>query len=388
MIFVVSEDYYFLSHRLPMARVARGMGFRVVVACRLQDGRDAIEREGFEVFPIPMVRSNRNPLREIGAILALIRLFRRERPAVIVNVALKPIIDGGIAALFVRRSMVVSLFAGLGVIFSESAALSELRRVVIGVLRRVVAGPQYFTIVQNPDDLAQLLRYRLTAESRATLIPGSGVDTELFRPSDERPGRPVAKMVSRLLWAKGVGVLVDAARILRQRNVALDIEIVGGTDPANPASVPEEYVKACNAEGLVRFVGKKTDIAAEWRNAHIAVLPSFYPEGLPKALLEAAASARPIVTTDTPGCRSLVRGNRSDADATGLLVPPHEAMALADALETLANDPALRRRMGEQARRLVEQEYGERIVAARTAELFRGLLERVGCAESGAVRPT
>lgn len=375
MIFVVSEDYYFVSHRLPMARVARDMGFRVLVACRLRHCRDAIEREGFEAVHVPIVRANRNPLREIAAVLALVRLFRRENPAIIVNVALKPIIDGSVAGLFCRRAIVVNLFAGLGTLFETPEAPGVLRGLVVAALRHATTGPRYRTIAQNPDDLARLVRLRLADDARATLIPGSGVDTTAFRASEEPPGRPVAKMVSRLLWSKGVGVLVEAARLLRRRNVALDIEIVGAGDPANPASVPDVFVEACNAEGVVRFVGKRADIAAEWRRAHIAVLPSFYPEGLPKALLEAAAAARPVVTTDTPGCRSLVRGNPMENGATGLLVPPRDAEALADALEALANDAPLRRRMGHAARQLVEREYDERIIAEHTAALFRSLLD-------------
>ena len=206
------------------------------------------------------------------------------------------------------------------------------------------------------------------------LIKGSGVDLTRYHPAPEPTvgpaAPPVAALVSRMIWDKGVGVLVEAARILKARAVALKIVLAGRPDEENPASIPESQLRDWHNEGIVEWVGFCDDVAGLWARSHIAVLPSWYGEGVPKSLLEAAACGRPIVAVDGPGLREVVRDGVS-----GIMIPPRDAMALADALQRLAEDAGLRNRLGQAARALAELEFGEAVVIRDTLALYETLLK-------------
>ena len=370
VLYLVTEDWYFCSHRLPVARAARDAGAEVVVATRVGEDAARIEAEGFRLVRLGWRRGGANPLGELVSLGAVIGLYLRERPDLAHHVAMKPVLYGGLAAILAGTPAVVQAITGLGYLFIGGGRRARLLGPLVRALLRLVLNrPRVHVVVQNPDDRA-LLRRRLIGHDRVTLIPGSGVDTAGLRPTPEPDGVPVAVLVGRMLKDKGVVELVGAARLLRDRGVALEVRLVGPPDPHNPASIPEATLNAWRQAGVVAWAGPEADIAAVWRDAHIAVLPS-YREGLPKALLEAAACGRPLVATDVPGCRQVVRDGE-----TGLLVPARDVVALADALQRLAGDPGLRRRLGANARRLVEAEFAETPVVAATLRLYRHLLGR------------
>jgi len=223
--------------------------------------------------------------------------------------------------------------------------------------------------VQNSDDLATLAASGIGAPDRTVLIRGSGVDIALFAPTPEPDGVPVAAMVSRLVGLKGVTDLVAAARLLKARGVRLRVALVGSPDPHNPTAIPRAEIEGWVAEGAVEWWGQRSDMPQVWRETHIAVQPSRGGEGIPKSLLEAGASARPWVTTDVPGCRELATDG-----VNGFVVPPRDPQALADALERLAGDAALRRRMGAAARATIEAGHADTAVAAATLEVYRRAL--------------
>ncbi|MFA7430530.1 MAG: glycosyltransferase family 4 protein [Rhodospirillaceae bacterium] len=370
LLFVVTEDWAFWSHRLPMARAARDAGFAVAVACRAGLHRERIEAEGFRVLPLRHLRrESLNPWTEARAVAELTALYRRERPALVHHVAMKPVLYGALAARLAGVPAVVNALAGMGFVFTATSVKARvLRPAILAAFRLLLNRPGSRVLVQNADDRALFVERGLVLADRVALIPGSGVDTNAFVPAPEPSGPPVALCVARLLWDKGIGELVEAAHLLRARGVALRIRVAGDPDPANPRTIPEETVRAWSAEGLVEFLGRRDDIAALTAASHIAVLPS-YREGMPKALLEAAACGRPLVTTDVPGCRALVEDG-----INGLLVPERDALALADALERLALDAALRQRLGQQARRQAEEIYSERAVGRAVADLYRSLV--------------
>lgn len=369
IVFLVTEDWYFWSHRLPLARAARDVGARVVVAARMAAHEERIRAEGFETAHIPFDRAGLSPRRDFATIREITGLYRRLRPDIVHHVAVKPVLFGALAARLAGVPRVVNAMAGLGFLFTnERARTRVLRGVFLTGLRALGRGARSWTIVQNDDDRDVLLRAGLPAERIAT-IRGSGVDARAFRPAPAEPeGAPVAVCVARMLWDKGVGELVEAARILRGRGVGMRVRLVGGGD-LNPASVPPETLKAWCEEGIVEVAGHSADVAGEYARAHVAVLPS-YREGLPKSLLEAAACGLPLVATDVPGCREICREGE-----TGLLVPPRDPAALAGALARLAADAELRRRLGANARRAVEEEFAQEIVVARTLTIYERLFE-------------
>ena len=370
LLYLVTEDWYFWSHRLPIARAARAAGWEVMVATRVAKHGERIRREGFRLVPIGLRRRSLAPWREAAAIAELLRLYRRERPDLVHHVAMKPVLYGSLAAALTGVPAVVNALAGMGYVFTSSGVKARLLRPLIrAAFRWLLDRPNSRLILQNPDDIAAMTKGTVTAE-RVALIRGSGVDTQIFRPREEPGGTPVAIMVSRMLWDKGVGELVEAARLLRRREVPLRVVLVGPPDPDNPASIPERQLSDWDASGDVAWWGERSDIAEIWAKGQIAVLPS-HREGLPKSLLEAAACGRPMVAADVSGCREIVRDG-----VTGLLVPPGDAGALADALERLARDPGLRRRLGAAARELVEREFSEAKVVEQTMALYRAVRAR------------
>jgi glycosyltransferase involved in cell wall biosynthesis len=367
LLFLVTEDWYFCSHRLPIARAARAAGFEVLVATRVDRHGERIRAEGFRLVGLPWRRRTRNPWRESATLAALRDLYRREAPDIVHHIALKPTVYGALVAP--RGQRTVSTVAGLGYLSTSSQLRARLLRPAFRfVLRRLCARPRARLIVQNPDDRAALLTAGIVDPARVAMIRGSGVDLARFAPNEEPHGEVTATMVGRMLWSKGVGELVAAARLLRERGAPVRVVLVGEPDPENPESVPVEALRAWSRAGWIEWRGRRDDMTDVLRATNIAVLPT-YREGLPMTLLEAAASARAIVATDVPGCREIVRDGEN-----GLLVPSRDASALADAIETLARDRALRERMGRRGREMAAA-FGEDVVVAETLALYRSMLE-------------
>ncbi|GEO80070.1 glycosyltransferase family 4 protein [Pararhodospirillum oryzae] len=370
LLFLVTEDWAFWRHRRPMARAARAAGFEVAVACRVSTYREAIEAEGFRVIPLPWNRQGANPFTEAVLLARVVALLRRERPDLVHAVALKPAVHGALAADFAGRPPVVVTVAGMGYVYSANTVKARMLRPVISLLFRLVVNRNGRRLmVQNTDDRAYFVGRGLVADQRTVLVPGSGVDVELFHPAPEPEGTPVFAYVGRMTREKGLLDLIEAARLLRARSVDARVVLVGAPDPGNPTSVPEATLRDWQAQGLVEWLGLREDINAVWAQAHVAVLPST-SEGLPKMLLEAGAAGRPAVATDVPGTRDLVVDGE-----TGVLVPLHDPRALAEALAALAGDPERRRRLGAAARERVTALYSAEAIGAATVAVYRTQLE-------------
>ena len=363
LLYVVTEDWYFVSHRLPLAVAAQAAGFDVAVATRAGRQAATIRHAGIRLIPFALSRRGGNPLAEV---MALWRLYRRESPDLVHHVALKPVILGASAAWLARVPSQVNAVAGLGWLFTSSGrAVRMVRPLVRWMLARLLNQSHSLTIVQNPED-KDLLERSGVLSARLRLIRGAGVDVQTFYPVSPPPGPVCIVLASRMLWDKGVGEFVEAARRLIYEGVNARFVLVGDPDPANPSSVPESTLRDWHGQHGVEWWGRRQDMPAVLQAAHIACLPSFYGEGLPKSLLEAAACGLPIVTTNAPGCREVVVDGLN-----GLLVPVHDAAALAAALRKLIDDSELRRRMGEQSRLRVEKEFGLETVIAQTLAVYR-----------------
>ena len=365
LILLTGEDFSLLTHRKALALAAKGVGARVIVAARATGREAEIRALGLEFVALDLKRAGKNPLKDLGAIRALIALYRREKPDIVHHVAMKPVLYGSIAAWVAGVPGVVNAITGLGYLFISRSLYARMARALVGLAFRVLLNRRNtVTILQNEDDLGTFIRRMGVRRERMTLIRGAGVDVSHLHPPPSRPEGPVvAVCLSRLLWDKGIGELVEAARLLKARGLPLVVRLVGPSD-LNPAAVPPEVLEAWRAEGVVEIHPPVRDPAEAYRDAHIAVLPS-YREGLPKALLEAAACGLPLVASDVPGCREICRHDR-----TGLLVPARAAQPLADALERLARDPALREKLGAAARLAAETEFADTVINAQTLELY------------------
>lgn len=368
----MTEDWYFWSHRLPFARALKAAGYRVAVATRCDKHEERIREEGFEVHAIPDLRRGLPSWREGLTVLALFRLYRRLRPDLLVHVALKPVVLGGAAAMFAGRPPTVNVLTGMGFVFTSEALKARLlRRPISAVLRLLLDAPGVRTIVQNQEDLESLTGSRILPRARTELVRGSGVDMSHFSPLPEPEGPFTAAAVCRLLGDKGIYDLVAAAKELRSGNVPVRILLVGPIDSLNPTAVTREEVEGWQSEGLVVWQGTAVDVREVWKRAHVAVLPS-HREGLPKALVEAAACGRAIVTTRTTGCREVVEDGRN-----GLLVPLRDPAAIAAALSRLASDPALRSGMAVASRLRAQTMFSQEAVVKETLEACqRALAER------------
>lgn len=363
LLFFVTEDWYFVSHRLPLAVAASEAGYDVGVVTRVREYGDKIRAAGLTLIPFENSRSGASPLREIWTLVRLILLYRRERPDVVHHVALKPVLYGSIACRLAGTPRVINALAGMGwLLASDTGHSRRLKPFVRWLLAHLLRSG--VVLVQHSDD-AKFLVQAAVPKLRIRCIAGSGVDLRHFVPRPETPGVPTVVLSARLLWDKGVGEFVSAARLLKERKIDARFVLAGAPDDANPSSVSLEQVAKWVKEDVVEHRGWVNDMQNLLAESHIVCLPSFYGEGIPKSLIEAAAAGRPIVTCDMPGCREIVHHGDN-----GLLVPPRNVEALAEALERLIKDPGLRRRMGTRGRFRAEQEFGLETVIQQTLALY------------------
>lgn len=369
LLFLITEDWYFWSHRLDLARVAAQAGFDVSIATRVTDHGERIQGEGFRLFPIGLFRRSRNPFVELAAILELIRLYRRERPAIVHHVAMKPIVYGSLAAWISGVPVVVNAFAGLGYAFTDetrrgSMVPMSLRR----ALKILLWLSQSVVLFQNKDDRDLLLEAGAVEIQHTRIISGSGVDTKTFDVCPSAEECPIVMLASRMLWDKGIGEFVEAARRLKQNGVSARYVLVGRCDEHNPAAIEPTQLRRWVEEGVVEWWKHRDEMSSTLASATIVVLPS-YREGLPKVLLEAAACGKPLIATDVPGCRDIVTHG-----INGLLVPARDPAALADAIDSLLRDSSLRATMGVAGREVVLRAFSVEKVAGQVVDLYRELL--------------
>lgn len=378
LLYLITEDWYFWSHRLDLARAARDAGFDVTIAARVTDHAERIQAEGFHVVPISLFRRSRNPLREVGAVMELVRVYRRVQPHLVHHVAMKPILYGSLAAWVVRVPVVLNAFAGLGYLFTNSERQrGGLHWVLRAALRWAIGRSGSTVLFQNKADRDELVQAGIVRPSRTRIIAGSGIDIHAFSAKPSPPGTPLVVLPSRMLWDKGVGEFVQAARALKGKGADARFVLVGRCDEDNPAAIPRERLAQWLDEGVVEWWGHRDDMPQIYRMASLVVLPS-YREGLPKVLLEAAACGKAIVTTDVPGCRDVVRSHDN-----GLLVPAKNWQALAEAIEHLLQDPYRREAMGARAREIAEKEWAAPVIVEQVLSLYRELSSGFGMPRVG-----
>lgn len=371
LVFVVNNPAFFVSHRLSLARAAVRAGYDVHVAAPPGDGIDEIRGVSATFHTLRMRRGLRSPTTELQSIFELVRLYTRLRPDIVHHLTAKPILWGGAAARLSPVPAVVHAITGLGHLFSDEGLGAELmRRVVLHGYRAACAHPNACVIFQNPDDLAELLRHEVLSKAQAVLIPGSGVDAQLFSPSPEPDGDPVCVLPARLLYSKGLREFADAARRLKAEGLRARFALVGPPDPENPSAISMSELNVWLSAQHLEWWGEEQDMAGLFRRVHVVCLPS-YREGAPRVLLEAAASGRAIVTTDVPGCREIVEHERH-----GILVPARDPVRLAEALRRLLESPEDRAKFGRAARDRILDGFTDVQVAERTLAVYDRLIEK------------
>lgn len=371
LLFVVNVAWFFLSHRLPLAQAAIAAGLRVHLASDVEMESEilAVRQAGIQFHRLRIIRSGLNPSNELRCIRDLRRVVREVRPDIVHNVTAKPVIYGSWVARSLRTRGVVNAISGFGHAYGTGARRRPLRALLDRAYAQALAPPNVRVVVQNDADRDEVLRICPEARERIKLIQGSGVDLTAFRAVAEPEGEHVVLLPARILREKGIYEFAAAAVELRRSGVVARYLLAGRLDPANRGALSVQQVRdLCAASGM-EWVGNCEDMPRLLRESHVVCLPSYYREGVPKVLLEACACGRPIITTDTPGCRDTV-----DAGQNGILVPPRDAQALAAAIRQLLADSPRRIRMGAHARALAEREFGISQVVERHLAIYRELL--------------
>lgn len=368
-----NTEWYLYNFRRSLAVALRDAGHEVVLISPSGPYGEKLRELGFRWIPAPMDRRSLNPLRELSLVIWLKSLFRQEQFNLVHGFTIKCAVYGSLAARLAGIPARVNAVAGMGYVFtSDDAKARMLRPIVRGLMGRALGGSGARLILQNPDDVALFEKAQLVDPQSIRLIPGSGVNCVRFTPNDThaRGDKFRVLLAARLLWDKGLGEFVEAARQLKAKGHNIEFLLAGDPDPGNPAAVPESDIRAWVDEGLLQWLGHVDDMPALFRSVDTVVLPS-YREGLPKGLIEAGACGLPLITTDVPGCREVVIDG-----VDGLLVPARDADALAAAIGRLDKDPALCNALGGAARNKALKEFDERIVIERTIDVYHELISR------------
>ena len=382
IVFVDNSLDGFRRDRMQLVHAARDLGLEIHVAAPNGRAGPDLRNEAFAVHPIPMTRKGTSMWKEPATVLALLRLYRSLRPSLVHHLRLKPVLYGSLAANLAGVPAVVNTLTGLGFVFTDqSEKTAPLRKWVEMGCRRAFRHANLRVIFQNPDDRAVFIRKRIVTGEQTAVIKGSGVDLSLYRPSPEPEGLPIVILASRMLWDKGVAQFVEAARVLKSEGVQARFALAGEPDPENPAAIPQEQLEVWHESGEIEWWGLQDpkSMPRVLAQSHIVCLPS-YREGIPRILIEAAASGRPIVTTDAPGCRELVRPG-----VNGIIVPSKDTASLTDALRFLIEHPEVRTAMGANNREIAVQEFSQELVVSQFMAVYRDLLRALGPTAPGQV---
>lgn len=376
IVLVANSAWYLANFRLNLARVLQDAGFEVIAIAPPCSDSARIEAAGVSFLPLPMDTKGTNPIQDLVYFLRLLRLLRQERPAVFLGYTIKPNIYGGLACRILALPSVHNI-SGLGTAFIRETWITRLVKILYyQSLKR--AGCVFF---QNPDDHALFVKLGLVRAEQTDILPGSGVDLARFSPRTlaERDNAAPFRflLVARMLWDKGVGEFVEAARKLKAEGRSVECSLLGFLDVDNPTAVPSQTVAAWEAEGVIRYLGSTEDVRPHLAETDCVVLPS-YREGTPRSLLEAAAMARPIITTDSVGCRGAV-----DDGETGFLCRPRDANDLADKMCLMMDlTHFARTTIGQMGRAKMERQFDEAIVIERYLDVVtsvRAIAGHNGC---------
>jgi glycosyltransferase involved in cell wall biosynthesis len=389
VLYVANWDWVIYNFRLSLARAARDAGYEVVLVC--PDGKyvSEFEEAGFRWVEWSLDRRSLNPVGELRSILSLARIYEDEQPDLIHHDTIKPNVYGPLATWInqfrgVRDQspQLINSFMGIGFLFSERLLAHILRPFVLPIMRFGMRRDHIVTTFSNREDYSTFVQKNLIGSSQGRVMVSEFVNTNRFFPGEEEEektrGKNLAEaegygepepvrvlMAARLLWDKGVQEYVDAAKIMARRDVSVEFMLAGEPDRETPGFVPEEKLEAWNDIESFRWLGYCSEMPPLLRSCDMAVLPTHYNEGLPRFLVEAAASGLPLVATDLAACRRIVQHQKN-----GYLIQTRNADDIANAVEKLARNPDIRSDMGRRSRQKVEKKFAERKVVKKWLNLY------------------
>ena len=372
LFFVVNVDKFFLSHRKEIAISAKKRDYDVTIVTHFSGKQDEIRELGFHVINLPENPTGMNPLDEIRTFLFLRKLYLKEKPDIIHHVGIKPMLWGTLAATLTRQRNVVNAVSGTGFLFSPEKRNSKVSRAVRWLLKKVNRS-SYRYIFQNKDDRLEFENTGITKSEQAIMIKGSGVDLQKFAfiPEEDKDNS-IIKIVftGRMIEAKGVLVLIDAAKKLHSEyDKKIQFLLCGDLD-TNPTAIKKEELESLCDGTYIRWLGFQKDIYSVLKQCHIMAFPSFYMEGLPKSVIDAEATGLPVITTDWVGCRDTVENGYN-----GFIISPKDPDALAEKIKLLVDDTELRNKMSKNSRLYAEQWFNIDNVIQKHLEIYSGFID-------------
>ncbi|KGJ89903.1 glycosyltransferase family 4 protein [Colwellia psychrerythraea] len=364
LLFVVNVDWFFISHRLPIALSAMNQGYEVHLACGVTNKKNFLESYGITVHQLSLSRSGVGFYNELKTVNQLYRVIKSIKPDIIHSVTIKPVLYGNVIARLLRVPVRITSISGLGYVFIAVGIKAKLFRVLISSLYKVALNGASAVIFQNSSDRDILKKLGAVNANQEVFIRGSGIDLGLYSVSEEPKGMPVVMLVARLLVDKGVNEFAAAARIVKLTRNDVRMVLVGDADLENPKSISPEQINEWVSIGLIEHWGYSHNVPETISKSNIMVLPS-YREGLPKSLIEAAACGRAVITTNVPGCRDAIEPNE-----TGLLVPVKSVELLAEAVLKLIDDDALRLKFASNGRKLAESAFNIQDVIKKHIDIY------------------
>ncbi len=371
LFLVVNVDWFFLSHRKEIALEAQKNGYEVTIVTKDTGKINEIESLGLKTIDLPMNRSGQNIIEELKTCLFLYKLYKKEKPDIVHHVGLKTILWGTLAAKLSKCKGVVNAVSGLGIFFSEDNK-SFVSKLLPKVLKYSHQQNNLAVIFQNDEDKSLFLKHGIIKDYQAKMIKGSGVDLNKFCFTPEPESQKLSVLLTaRMIEEKGIYVLIDAALKLKDKyNNKVQFLLCGGLDD-NPKAIKKEELETICDGDYIQWLGYRTDVLELLKKCHIVAFPSYYKEGLPKSLIEATAIGRPIITTDSIGCRETVID-----DYNGFLIPIKDSEVLAKKLDILLSDNILRKKMGVNSRSLAERDFSIQNVVQKHLEIYHSLLEK------------
>jgi len=372
VLLFANTDWYLYNFRLPLAKEIRSRGHEVVFLSPSGEFGAKLEKEGFRWISIDMDRRSLNVFSEISVLRCLMAIVRLERPDIIHLFTIKCVIYGSLIARYLRIPARINAVAGMGYVYSNTGLKARiLRPIVSGLMKWAFGGEGARLILQNNQDLDTFVSRGLVEKTKVILIRGSGVDTSRFTPIENRSDVKATRVLlaTRLLWDKGVKEFVEAAQLLKEKKLDIVFLIAGTPDAGNPGTVPMSQIEEWRQSGVVDILGHVDNMVDLLKKVDVCVLPTSYGEGVPRILIEAAATGLPVIATDIPGCREIV-----EHEKTGLLVPEKDSTALALSIQRLHENTKLRLILGKSGRKKAIKEFDEALVLKKTLDIYTEVL--------------